>query len=63
MYVQTLKIPGEFLVDTPLADRVDLTTNLVDRLRKQKRDIKPIEPKVAREIQTYIPKALTSTFS
>lgn len=59
VYGQTLKIPGEFFVDTPLIDTVD-SSSFVDRLRKQMRIVKPVEPSVNKEIQTYIPKALST---
>lgn len=59
VYGQTLKVPGEFFVDTPLSDPVD-PSNFVDRLRKQMRSIKPVEPSVNREVQEYIPKALST---
>ena len=57
VYGQTLKIPGEFFVDTPLSDPLD-SSNFVDQLRKRMRNIKPVEPAVSRQVQDYIPKAL-----
>lgn len=59
VYGQTLKIPGEFFVDTPLTDPLD-SSNFVDRLRKHMRTVKPVEPVVARQVQENIPKALST---
>lgn len=59
VYGQTLKIPGEIFVDTPLSDPID-TSNFVDRLREHMRNLKPVEPIVARQVQEYVPKALST---
>jgi len=59
VYGQTLKIPGEFFVDTPLSDPLN-PSDFVDKLRIQMRSLKPVAPPVRRDVQTHIPKDLST---
>lgn len=57
VYGQTLKIPGEFFVNTPLSEPVN-PCNFVDRLRNKMQTIFPTNTRSNNSNNVYVPKSL-----